>query len=102
MAAANAFFLFTEDYAKRMCLKKIKSSYPVIRFGGPEVTVDNMYEVPLWASGLQKITVNAVSIASIYNGPAAVCPHNITWRFLQSKKATAGDLHQHHGFLHRY
>ncbi len=31
---------------------------------------------------------------SIHDGPRTKCPDNITWRFLQSKGATAWDLHQ--------
>jgi hypothetical protein len=42
----------------------------------PKGTMGDLYEVPLRASGQQKITVNTVSVASIYNGPPDICPHN--------------------------
>jgi hypothetical protein len=53
-----------------------------------------MYEVPLRGSEKRKITVSAVLVAAIYNGPPAVCPQDITWRFWQTRAATAHDLHQ--------
>jgi hypothetical protein len=58
------------------------------------MTMGDLYEVSLRASGKRKITLNTVSMSSIYNGPPAICPHNIMWKFLQSGGAIAYDLHQ--------
>jgi hypothetical protein len=72
------------------------SGIPVIGFGSPNVEVGNMYEVPLKASGKRSITVNALEVETVFNkmGPPAKCPHNITWRFQQSRGSTAWNLHQ--------
>jgi hypothetical protein len=61
----------------------------VIGFGSPDVEIGYLYEVPLKASGRRSITVKAVMLESIYNMPYAKFPHNVTWRFLQSRGATA-------------
>ncbi len=87
----------TENYARRMCLKKNRSGYPVIGFGSPEVTMGDLYKVLLRASGKRKITVDG---PSIYNGPPAICLNNINWRLLQSREATALDLHQSVGMTY--
>ncbi len=56
----------------------------------------DLYEVPLRASGRRKITVNCGvrGLHLLYSGLPAICPHNITWTFLQSRGATAYDRHQ--------
>jgi hypothetical protein len=37
----------TEDYTRRMCLKKIRSIYPVNGFDTPELTMGDLYEMLL-------------------------------------------------------
>ena len=38
--------------------------------------------------------VTTIAVDSINTGPAATCPHDITWRFLQSWGKLAYELHQ--------
>ncbi len=64
---------------------------PVIRFGSPNVEMGDIYKVSHEASDKRSITVNAMVVESIFYGPPAKNPHNITWRFLQSRGATAWD-----------
>ncbi len=79
---------------KRRKLKKIGSDIPVIGFGSRDAELGNLYEMPLKASGKRQITLCAVVVSAIYNGPPATCPHDITWHFLQSRGEIAWDLHQ--------
>ncbi len=54
---------------------------------------------PLEAFGWWKITMNVVSVASIYKGVPAICPHDVIWEFLQSSGASDDDLHQPWGIM---
>jgi hypothetical protein len=62
--------------------------------GSHGAALGNLYKVPLRASGKRRITVTAVAVDSINTGLAATCPHDITWRFLQSRGKLAYELHQ--------
>jgi hypothetical protein len=53
-----------------------------------------LYEVPLRASGKRDITIKAVAVEAIHNGPPARCPENIATRFLQSRNAKSESLSQ--------
>jgi hypothetical protein len=61
-----------------MKLKKIVSGCPLIGFTSSSLLVEmvDLHEAPLRTSSKQKITVNAVSMTAIHNGPPAA------WRFL--------------------
>jgi hypothetical protein len=56
--------------------------------------MEELYEVPLRASGKLEVTIRAVAVEVIHNGPAARCPANIATRFLQSRNAKPWDLDQ--------
>jgi hypothetical protein len=86
--------VITREYAERKKLKKVSFKVPVIGFSGPELEMGELYEVPLRASGKWVVTVRAVAMEAIHNGPAAKCPDNITTRFLQSRNAKSWDLDQ--------
>ncbi len=58
-----------------------------------------MFKVPLRASGKRNITIRAVVVETILNGPDAKCPDNLAWRFMQSRNAKPWDLHQPGGVI---
>ncbi len=66
----------TKKFVNRRKLKKLGGRVPVIGFASPYVGMGAVYE------------------ESICYEPPAKCPHNVTWRFLQSRGTTAWDLHQ--------
>ncbi len=84
----------TMEYAGRKKLKKVGVAVPVIGFGSPEPVMGELYEVPLRASGKRDITIKAVAVEAIHNGPPARCPENIATRFLQSRNAKSESLSQ--------
>jgi hypothetical protein len=86
--------VITKEYAARKKLKKVSFTIPVISFGSPEPEVGELYEVPLRACGKRNITIKAVAVKAIRNGPAAKCPDNSATRFLQSRNAKSWDLDQ--------
>jgi hypothetical protein len=85
--------IVTKEYAVR---KKLKEIGPVISFSSLDTKMADLYQLPMWASGKRRITVNAVSVVAICNGPPARCPHDITGQFVQSRVASVWDwdLHQ--------
>ncbi len=96
--------IITKEFAARKKLKKVVITVPVITvpvigFRSPEPEMREMFEVPLRASGKQHIIIRAVAEEAIHNGPAAKCPDNISWRFMQSRNAKAWDLHQPGGAI---
>ncbi len=91
--------VITKEYAARKKLKKVGFTVLVIGFGSPEPEMGELYEVPLKVSGKREITIKAVAVEAIHNGPAAKCPDNITTRFLQSRNTKSWDLNQAGGAI---
>jgi hypothetical protein len=65
---SNQSFI-TVEYASKKRLKKVGVAVPVIGFGSPEPVMGEMYEIPLRASGKRDITIKAVAVEAIHNGP---------------------------------
>jgi hypothetical protein len=69
--------VITKEFAVREKLQKVGVTVPVIGFGSPEAEMGEMFKVPLRASGKRNITIRAVVVETILNGPDAKCPDNV-------------------------
>jgi hypothetical protein len=67
-SGSNQSFVTTE-YACSRKLKKVGFAVPVIGFGSTEPVMGELYEVPLRASSKWDITIKAVAVEAIHNGP---------------------------------